>query len=211
MRKVGTGPLVTLNDPDPKIKCVCKTCNEGWMSSLEDASRNIVGPLLHDVSMWIDAANQEMIARWSLKTAMVFEALTFRGRTAYYSKSERESLRVISPSPHRTNVWIGRFHRTGLGAFGLDIKAGTETLMGIVNAYCTTFVVGHLVIQVVTLHAPVEYDSSNINLSAKGGWLMGSVVPIWPTERTISWPPKISFTDPDGPFPLTELLDRFRV
>jgi hypothetical protein len=159
--------VVFLNDPDATVKCVCDDCNSGWMSRLETSARNIIGALSQDISIWLDATKQETIARWTLKTAMVFESLTPAERIRCYGKPERQALRLALPLPPRTRVWIGRYSESGLGAFGTDIWTNIHEVPKAGNGCGTTFVIGHLIIQILTLHVPPEYEdgifSININ------------------------------------------------
>lgn len=76
---------------------VCAHCNNGWMSRLEAAVRPILLPLfVATTDQRIDAAGQSMLARWAVKTAMVFEYVV-RRREPYYSADER---RIFAAPPH---------------------------------------------------------------------------------------------------------------
>lgn len=51
---------------------ICKTCNGGWMSSLEAAALPLLVP--DDPATEINEADQEILARWFLKTAAVLNS-----------------------------------------------------------------------------------------------------------------------------------------
>src|SRR5260370_28165312 len=71
-QRLGTGKEVTYSG-DFKLKGVCSTCNNGWMSELETEVRPILGPIVQDLSIQLDLEDQKKIARWAFKTAIVLE------------------------------------------------------------------------------------------------------------------------------------------
>src|SRR5689334_18116997 len=56
-----------------RVRAVCKTCNNGWMSNLEKAAKPSLAAMLNDISIGLDHAEQTLVATWAMKTAMVFE------------------------------------------------------------------------------------------------------------------------------------------
>lgn len=61
--------------PRLKMKCVYAHCNNGWMSQLEEQVKSVVEALLGPKSAFIDSQQQATLGVWSVKNAMVFEAL----------------------------------------------------------------------------------------------------------------------------------------
>jgi hypothetical protein len=53
---------------------VCQSSNKGWMSSIESAAIPILGSLIEGLVIDLNQEQQATIARWPLKTAMVFES-----------------------------------------------------------------------------------------------------------------------------------------
>jgi hypothetical protein len=53
-------------------KHFCKACNSGWMSVLEEQAKPIITPLLAALAVQLDASDQHVLARWSIKTADCF-------------------------------------------------------------------------------------------------------------------------------------------
>src|SRR5262245_47878234 len=62
----GTGPRAQI-----RVKYLCATCNNGWMSSLETAAQPVIRPLMNDISVPLNRWDQHLIALWTVKTAMV--------------------------------------------------------------------------------------------------------------------------------------------
>jgi hypothetical protein len=55
-------------------KAVCSSCNSGWMSALESETRPIVAPLLVGEAAIIRAADEPVLFRWAVKTAITVSA-----------------------------------------------------------------------------------------------------------------------------------------
>lgn len=81
-REVGDIQAEITEDQEVRIKCVCETCNNGWMSRLEMKCKPIVGSLLEDLSLRLDAEHRKFLSEWPLKTAMVTDACEGRTRVA---------------------------------------------------------------------------------------------------------------------------------
>jgi len=47
-----------------KIRVVCKTCNNGWMSRLENATKPILLPLIQGEPALLDREQQTLLAQW---------------------------------------------------------------------------------------------------------------------------------------------------
>src|ERR1700733_7033605 len=123
------------------------------MSSLESQNIPIVGSLMQDVSIPLDSSQQRLVALWAVKTAMVVESVTRGTRDLAYTRTECERLRSASAIPERTSVWIGRYFGSQLGINGTDFWIDiSEKVRRIGHGWVTTIVVGHLAIQVVTIH-----------------------------------------------------------
>ena len=56
-----------------KVKRVCKTCNGGWMGTLEEEVRPILTPMILCDHSTINERDQGILSRWIIKTIMVSE------------------------------------------------------------------------------------------------------------------------------------------
>lgn len=195
-----------------KIRSVCKTCNEGWMSELETASIPLIGPLIEDKSKFIGIPQRRSIAVWSIKTSMMMDSTTASASPLFYTREERYNLKTSSAIPPRTNVWLGRFiGDRDIGASMSQIKTKLPDTVSF-PAQITSFVLGCLVIQVATVHLAPEYDKRTIVIdSAKGPWTE-LIVPCWPTDTTnIYWPPVLAFNYSDTVLDFNRFADRFNL
>ncbi len=142
---------VIIPNPEITVKSVCGTCNNGWMSDLEAANIPIIGGMLNDLSITLDREQQEKVAAWAVKTAMVLDSTRPKGAgDRFYLKDDCVRMRQSLTIPAKTRVWIGRIESKHLLALGTDTRyardgQGPHTLSSV-----ATIVVGHFVTQVTT-------------------------------------------------------------
>jgi len=189
-----------------KARCVCEQCNRGWMSGLETKCSRIMGPLMSDIAAPLDVPDQYLISMWATKMAMVTEFTSRSHRELFYSKIDCERLRVASEIPARTTIWLARYSGTDIGLWGTD----AWTFNRAVHGYVHTIVIGHLALQVWTLHVTGEYRDRTVVVHPKPGpapW-PDLLVNLWPNGRTVNWPPRLTF-HLRGPFSLYTLVSRW--
>ena len=63
-----------VDQPELLIKKVCKKCNNEWMSRLEISAQPIIDRLREQPSCELNDEECRILALWSCKTAMMFEA-----------------------------------------------------------------------------------------------------------------------------------------
>lgn len=195
---------------DVRIRCVCRGCNGGWMSSLEETVKPFLSQLIHGASLALDARQQELTSIWALKVAMVLE--TVNTTTARcYARNECEQLRVNSLIPERSMIWLGRISESGVFAAGTYLWLYVDDLPEPHYGCVTTLTVGHLAIQVLTAHFSAQYQSVTMQVRCLGGEFWNdALIGICPAPgRSVSWPPALTFT-PRGPLRFVELRDRFK-
>jgi len=107
-------------------------------------------------------------------------------------------------------IWLGRFCQKSLGLFGTNIWLTIDDVPTAAHGHVVTIIVGHLVIQSLTLHADPKHANANIDIGAKYGPWDKSLITIWPTSRKVNWPPRLSFTN-KGSIPIATLMDRWRI
>ncbi len=183
------------------------------MSRLEDASKPVIGALMDDISLWLDTMQQSQVAIWCMKTAMVVEQVNARKRTPCYDQMEREELRLTSAIPIQTLMWLGRCSLRSLAAIGTDIWIDIPDTPKVAKGAVTTIVVGHLAIQVLTIHVRAEYRHKNVNINTihpKAGQWDKLLIPFYFPTHTIQWPPPLTFTN-GGATSIASLMDRWRI
>jgi hypothetical protein len=196
-------------NPELTVRSVCGDCNNGWMSALENASMPSIGSMLQDISIPLDNSQQNTIALWATKTAMVVESVTIANRALCYQQAEREQLRLASSIPVRTEIWLGRFSGSSLLAAGTDLWGNVDEASRATHNCLTTLLVGHLAIQVMSVHVVPEYCDRTITFTPKVGPWDRLLLQIWPINNILSWPPSLTFTN-GGTMSIARLHDRWK-
>ncbi len=60
---------------DVRAKCVCRDCNQGWMSRIEDDAQAFIRPMIMGQHISLDADAQRRVATWVALRALVFRHL----------------------------------------------------------------------------------------------------------------------------------------
>jgi hypothetical protein len=164
------------------------------MSDLENLNKPHIGSMMHDKPITLEPAQQKLLARWAVLKAMVIEA-TNRGRTPFYGTDERIGLKPPSSFfPVGTSVWIGRLSRKGFHAGGTDVWRQVDKVPKALHGCITTIIVGHLAIQVLTVHVLAMFAARRHNLEHTPGAWDVNLLDIWPVFGTRNWPPPVTFT-----------------
>lgn len=81
-RQSFAGPVIRVGKTIPKqdpftwtVKTVCRPCNNGWMSSLEDDAEPALLPMALGESPVLSAQQVRIIETWMAKTALVIESM----------------------------------------------------------------------------------------------------------------------------------------
>jgi len=210
---IGKSPVKILDTPELTVRAVCRQCNNGWMSAIEQQSKPLIACLMQDISAPLDHSQQSSLTAWAMKTAMVLDAVNTRDRNLFYEKGECENLRLSSTIPPRTNIWIGRYSvRNSLGAFGTDLGIDMQGAPKAAKGCATTILVGHLAIQVLAVHVLPEYaDRAVGQIAPKAGRWNDLLLNIWPIgSRPVRWPPPMSFME-SGSLGIATLIGRWKI
>ncbi len=195
-----------------KVRTVCKSCNQGWMSNLEGTSCGILGPLIDDTSTFLNITQRWSVAVWSVKTAMILDSALSSALPLFYTQEERDKLMESSTIAPRTFIWLGRFLGSrDIGASTTEIKTG-EPGMNIFPARVSTFLLNCLVIQVMTIHPTAEYGDRTILIRpAEGPW-EHLTIGCWPTRgMNVYWPPVLAMNFGRGILDFRNFADRFNL
>ena len=207
---LGAGPAVHYTG-DFKIRCVCRVCNNGWMSELEASIKPLLALLAGDVSVEMNAEQQLRLTIWAAKTAMVTEATKPQKAVRFYQPEVRKAFNSGFSIPYNTRMWMGRYNGSGLFAAAAEIQYNLARISSSGFGSVTTMIVGHLVLQVLSLNFPAETQDHVVEIPQRIGDWDQTLFPLWPFERSHLWPPALSFgNDPDR-YPLRGLHDRWRV
>ena len=190
--------------------------NIGWMSGLEKKCKPAIGSLLEDLCLELDAEHRKFLAEWALKTAMVNSAYTSHAR--FFTDAECHALRSNNRQiPDGTGVWAGRFTGRTLSAIGSEFSLDAPTAKSVAQGHVFNACVGHLILQVLSLHNKPDITSVSVAASPVrwGNFLVQLWPPTKPKNRKITWPPQNSFAIVEnlnfGNLHYARLLDRWKV
>jgi hypothetical protein len=182
------------------------------MSALESENIPLIGSVMQDLATPFDADQQNSLSVWALKTAMVLDSVNAKERGRFYSEDECRSLREKRTIPEQTYVWIGAYVREGYSADGTILSLDFPGKPKGAKASVSTFVVGHLAIQVFTIHPEPQHKDLRVDhIQMRVGEWDKLLVRVWPIEtKPVSWPPPLTFTN-SGKYSNASLFARWRI
>lgn len=182
-----------------RSKNVCKQCNNGWMSQLEDEAMPVLSLMILGNSASITPLQQLTISVWVTKCAMLFDSMD-KGEVFYDVLDRLHFGKTLSPSFSSTNIWLG----VCLGKYGHRAWTDHRTLTARLRsgspakAHVLTMVFGCLVLQIVSIKRLV-YEERPIGIKMEmmpGPWDQAAIQ-IWGNANIMSvqWPPALSIND----------------
>ena len=168
-----------------KLRRVCRKCNNGWMSFLDNAARPLLLPMMSGASVSLRRADQELIARWIMMKCMVFEN-NDRADAVTTAEQRQEFMRSRTiPGFTRINLfwcgeepWRWQFHRHSAA---LDSPASALHPRA-KNTHAFTVGVGDLVFFALqSFAADIEFRFED-----------GDSRRLWPVaDEFLGWPPAV--------------------
>jgi hypothetical protein len=195
-----------------EVRCVCIPCNGDWMSKLESENIPVMGCLMQDISTPLDATQQASLALWAVMKAMVLDGVNAKSRGHFFTRSECEALRLQRRIPDKTVVEVGAYVRGGYSADGTIVSFDFPNAPKAAKANVSTFVIGHLVIQVVSVHHEPEHENAPVGrVAIRDGEWDKLLLRIWPiATQAVTWPPQATF-DNSGARSIATLQNRWRM
>jgi hypothetical protein len=191
-----------------RIRTVCDTCNNGWMSQLEQDTIPILKPLLLDLSIPLSLEEQLVLAAWVMKTGMVLDSIYKHDH--FYQRDRCKNLRETRAIPDQTLIWIGRFFGNGKHAGLTDFSLDSPPDFKVANGCVLSFVLGRVVFQILSIKPRVDYKERRFTAVTRSGRWDELLSQIWPSlGHQLTWPPIRSFTLYSR-FSVRSLINRFR-
>lgn len=92
-----------------RTRCVCTSCNHGWLSRLEDATKSALAPAVtRTAPLALDLGSQWIAAHWATKTSYVFQTL---GPELLTRPINPQLLRINLRPPPEVSVFLGSHYR----------------------------------------------------------------------------------------------------
>ena len=203
--------VIVIPNPELKVKTVCRTCNNGWMSDLEAESIPVIGEMVDGKPIDLSEEQQKLVATWSMKTAMMSDSMKGRNvPNTFFTKDEGRELRVERTIPPLTLVWLGSVDDMHLLSMGTDFTLNDAEGKRLATVIAATIVAGRFVTQIVRVHMN-QKNKVLADLPCKFGDWNEKLIQIWPIKQpTLHWPPPKAFTN-GGPDGIAYLADRWRL
>ena len=179
---------------------ICRECNNGWMSGLEDVLRDYLLPALRGQPIILTVETQRLVAAWAVEKALLFElkAAEDGGQVTFAPESNLKWLydhRDAPTAPPGSQVWIAAVDaRLGTA----DAQPGWHTASTSTppmdrHFYAVTFQVGDLVFQVGGQDLGEPYHDPRtgqpLAILQRPDCLLPYVNSVWPERsETITWP-----------------------
>ena len=171
------------------VKSFCASCNNGWMSHLEDCAQQVLSPLILGKPGSIEPEDQGQIAMWVQKTALTAMLLSSKEQrdaghglpqsvyTALYERRDR--MEPLDAS----RFWVGRYD----GAAGFSAVRVTPLVVRIPGipepdlpqGYLMTVVLGELLLQGLHFTTPALEIDVTMDLG---------MAQLWPSRGSVQWP-----------------------
>jgi hypothetical protein len=190
-----------------KIKAVCKLCNGGWMSIIEDATKPYLIPLIRGEATLLDWRARQMLTDWI--TLKLFIAEFNTPGDQIYGRYDREYFMGWRVIPEYIRIWIGKHssplkwktgifrQSAGLAPAGVPLPPRPRPI----NAQTLTLGIGELLIHLTATSFAATYSI----LDTLGGDTPRCRL-LWPIGgHNIRWPPFSTITEADADQIATDL------
>jgi hypothetical protein len=180
-----------------KVRAVCRGCNGGWMSRLEERAKPLLTPLMQGMPRALEPSHQEVIATWGFKTAAMHE-LRHDEEGRFLPSRHRRILFETGMPPKNGGIWIGAYSGDDWGAsyrqHSVHMAFPGREQSGQPNTYIATLQAGRLVLQVWG-HMIDDEDIASVDRRLDG-FILEALRRIWPRRsRSLAWPPVLTLDD----------------
>lgn len=149
----------TKNAPEFTVKCVCGTCNHGWMSKIESAAAPIMTQMIGGQAVTLDTKEQEKVSMWmGLKAIVAQHSLPPAQIVLEWTEAFAAERRPPRSWQIRIGYYEGErpllFANTGLDATLVHSLSPVTTKQ---PGFLFTVQIGHLVGQVIGIRQQARF------------------------------------------------------
>jgi hypothetical protein len=200
-----------VDNPEVRVKNVCQKCNNGWMSDIENENKPHMLAMMNDEPTVLAPKQQKLLTRWAILKAIVIDGSS-KSRIPFYSESERTGVKPPARSiPVGTFAWIGRLSVKAFHAGLTDTFGAINNVPKAFHGCVTTITVGHLAIQVITMHVLPMFATTHLGPAYKPGAWDLNLLDIWPVFDEEHWPPRFSFELKGSTHHIAGLINRWKI
>lgn len=174
---------------DWKARVVCETCNNTWMSGIE---QNHAKPAMADLmlgrSVPVTTKRANSIALFAFKTAVILDHMNPERHIHFFPRQARNRFRDALKLPDNVTMWMAMFPQSREGGCLANYPTGKLGNTASVELYSCTYVAGHLMFQVL---AEIKPSGWVLNPASR---FEGLIVKFWPSlDSEFQWPLKSIF------------------
>jgi len=183
---------------DRKLPVVCRTCNNTWMSELEDkhAKPAMAELIVSNKRVSLSPERLKSIANFAFKSVVIADRAStenpkLQGREPFFTTRARYAFRESLTIPDNVQMWLAAFEENTYGLFNAIYYPSPPETVPAFESYALTFGAGFLLIQVVASR-PLRAGAGNFrfDVTQGAGWDRVST-PFWPNSgRAILRPPE---------------------
>jgi len=165
---------------------------------METTVKKFMGPMIEDLSLSLDRQNQQNLAEWAVKCAMCNDTVDPHPR--FFTEAECHAFKQKRTIPDRTLVFAARFNGRSLDSNGMDFTL-IEPTSGhlLLRGHVYTVMVGHVVLQVLSLHPEPQHKDKIFRLRAADGPWDKLTIQVWPIgKKLVNWPSPFSLSSVVG-------------
>ena len=190
---------------DKKIRVVCKACNNGWMSRLEEEAKQIILAMISENIITLNVQEQKKIARWAMLKVIVLDQSA--PRDAVVDRRDCAEFMAERETSANFTIFVGRCisprWRLNMLKFSVAMSKTPISLSSPKNVQTTTFGFAGILFYCVVHTAP-SLDLSDI-------MVIDPRCPFVPTDRDMLWPPEQPLDEAEAnslAYSLFDFLDR---
>ena len=190
-----------------KIRVVCETCNNGWMSRLEVAAKPILTSLIAGAPCTVTAPDAQTLSKWIAMKIMVAEHN--HREDAVSTGQQRMEFRTNLAIPEDFRIWVGRCGVDGWQTAywrhcaTVSLSPAITPEHRLKNLHSVTFGIGQLLVFV--LHTTVKGLDVDVAVARNG-----MMTPLWPIAEPLVWPTTRIVTSIEATFIAHSLDQMFR-
>jgi len=183
------------------IRCVCRPCNNGWMSEIQNEhAKPVITRLLKGGSHLLDRQDCTSLAIWAVMTSMVLDVrnepderrFTDEERCLFWNKHRTPSNNYVPHNicaPEDFHIWLGKWNDSpGPSVVGHLLSIGGSPHKAIVN----TIGFGNLIFQILRT-TPGAFPGAR-----SGPWDRSLVQLFPPPGDPVAFPPRVVFVGYEG-------------
>ena len=177
-----------------KTKLVCKECNEGWMSDLEQEAQSLLQGVIKGAKQTtFNPWGIATLAAFTFKSAIICDQIN-RDRKPFFGPAVRARFRTHLDIPVGVQMWVASLWDTHLhGPFkGYCFRPRTVSKpLRDVEFFAFTYVAGCLVLQVLAVRwKRFRRQDKPLPVLTPGKIWDSASIRFWPSASApISWPP----------------------